>query len=96
VLGKTPRAGLMVKVTTTPLAGKPRVSVTIAVTVEVLLPSAGRVSGSAATEIELTSVKVTRVVATNESAVAVTVARPGVTSAVSVPVAMPLAFVVAV
>jgi hypothetical protein len=41
-------------------------------------------------------VKVTVVVATHESAVAVTVARPGVTSAVSVPVAMPLAFVVAV
>ena len=96
MLGKVPRAGLMVKVTTTPLAGEPRVSVTIAVTVEVLLPLAGRVSGSAVTEIELTPVKATGVVATNESAVAVTVAVPVDVPAVSVPVDMPLAFVVAV
>jgi hypothetical protein len=41
-------------------------------------------------------VKVTRAVAVNESTVAVTVARLTVTGAVSVPVAIPLAFVVAV
>ncbi len=76
MLGKTPNAGLMVKVTTTPLAGEPRVSVTIAVTREVLLPSAGRVSGSAVTEIEPMPVMVTVVVAVTTLAelVAVTTA----------------------
>lgn len=88
--------GLMVKVTTTPLTGEPKVSVTLAVTTEVLLPLANRVLGLAVTEIEPTPIKVTGVVATNESAVAVTVARLGVTGAVSVPVAIPLAFVVVV
>ena len=88
--------GLIVKVTTTPLTGEPKVSVTIAVTREVLLPLAGRVLGLAVSEIEPTPVKVTGVVAANESAVAVTVAVPVDVPAVSVPVAMPLAFVVAV
>ena len=50
--------GLIVKVITTPLAGEPRVSVTIAVTTEVLLPSAGMVLGLAVTEIEPTPMKV--------------------------------------
>ena len=77
----------MVKVTTTPLAGEPRVSVTTTVTTEVSLPLASRVSGLAATEIEPMPLKVTVVVVTNEFAVAVIVAVPVDVPAVSVPVA---------